>query len=78
MATLTWKNVDAPDMGRVADILNMAANQWSGGFGKAGDALRGFRETQQEQRSAAAAPILARVASEQGVDAALAQMDQII
>ena len=78
MAPLTWRNVDAPDLGRAAEILNSSAQNWSGAMNGFSDMVGDIRERQKANRSADALPILARVASEQGVDAALAQVNGMV
>lgn len=78
MAPLTWRNVDAPDLGRAAEILNGAVRNFSMGFDGLGDTADRVRRIQKENRSAGAVPILAGVGNSGQVDAALAQVNGMI
>ena len=52
MARLTWQNVDAPDLGRAADILNAAANQIGAAGSTISGAARNAREDYRDRKSA--------------------------
>lgn len=78
MAPLTWRNVDAPDLGRAADILNSVSQNWGQGFNALSGALDKARESQVNRRSAPAFDILARVASEGDVAGALNQVEGMV
>jgi hypothetical protein len=71
---LTWRNIEAPDLSRAAQILNAAASNWSSGFNNAGDALFDARQRQKEKRSAEAIPMLAGVTGEGDFNNVLAQL----
>ena len=78
MSRLTWQNVDAPDLGRAADILNSAALQVGAGGSTIADAARNARQDQMDRRSAAALPILAGVRGAGDVQGALAQIGSVL
>lgn len=78
MAPLTWRNVDAPDLGRASEILNNSAKLFGGAMDGVAENLTGIRDRQRRDRSAAVMPMLAGVANEAGVDPALAQLGQSI
>lgn len=78
MAPLTWRNVDAPDLGRAADILNSVSQNWGQGFDALSGALDRARENQIRNRSAGAFDILARAASENDVAGALDQISSTV
>lgn len=78
MSRLTWQQVDAPDLGRAADILNAAANQVGSGGAMIAGAARNARQDQMNRRSAAALPILAGIQSSGDVAGALSQIGQVL
>lgn len=77
MARLTWQNVDAPDLGRAADILNAAANQIGSAGTTISGAARQFQQDRMDRRSAAVLPILAGVSSSGDVAGALDEISKI-
>lgn len=78
MAPLTWRNVDAPDLTRAGQLLNMAVSGFRDAGSGISDALTDIRDRQRRDRSAAAVPLLAGVANEAGVDPALSQINQMV
>ena len=75
MAPLTWRNVAAPNFGPAAALLNASTNGFTAGGAGLDAAFGGLGAIKQNNASAAALPILARVANEQGVNAAIAQVE---
>jgi hypothetical protein len=75
---LTWQNVDAPDVGRAADILNAAATQIGNGGTGIASAFRNARQDQMDRRSAAALPILAGIQGSGDVAGALSQIGSVL
>lgn len=78
MTRLTWQNVEAPDLGRAADILNSAALQIGSGGTSIGGALRNARSDQMDRRSAAVLPILAGIQGSGDVAGALSRIGGMI
>lgn len=78
MAPLTWRNVDAPNFSPATSMLELAARSFGSAGNGIGDALSGIAGIQRRNASAAALPILAKVADEQGVDAALSQIEGMV
>lgn len=78
MAPLTWRNVDEPDLGRAARILEGAVANWDGAFTGAADTLTTVRDNQRRNRSAAAIPVLAGITSGSDVDAILARVTGMV
>ena len=71
MAPLTWRNINDADFTKAAQILQMASNGLSSGFGGLGDAFRAGAAVRQESQSNAAMGKLAKVSGSAGVDPAL-------
>ena len=78
MAPLTWRNVDAPDMGSAARIYESAGSGFSQGLAGLGKSLSGIGTARNTRASAGALPILAQVANEQGVDAAINRVSGMV
>ena len=78
MARLTWQNIEAPDLGKAADILSSAARMVGEGASGIGGAARQFRQDQMDRRSAAALPILAGIQGAGDVPGALAQIGSVL
>lgn len=78
MAPLTWRNVDDPDLGKAARILEGAVANWSGALNGASDTLATVRDNQRRNRSAAAIPVLAGINGASDVDAALSRVTGLV
>lgn len=75
MAPITWRNVDDPDLGKAARILEGAVSNWDRGFSNLADTAATVRANQKTNRSAAAFPLLAGISSGSDVDRILAQVN---
>ena len=71
---LTWQNVNDPDLGKAASILEGAVSGFSNGFDGLAANLTGVRDRQRRDRSAAAMPALAGVMNGGDASSALAQI----
>jgi len=74
MAPLTWRNVDDPDLGKAAAILESAARNFEAGFGGLGENFQNMHGIQSRNRSAAAMSQLAGITGGANVDEILARV----
>lgn len=75
MARLTWQNVEAPDLGQAANILNAAASQIGSAGSTISGAARNARQDYMDRKSAEILPILAGVTGSGDVAGALAKIN---